>query len=264
MAATNYFWDRAQMDAAQLYPNILAIGDSWFWYPFLGGSLVNNIGRIVAPKAGVIYAQGNNGAEAFDYVDGKYAHGVREALRLYGSALQGVLISGGGNDFAGFNDLRPLLKTDCGNETSAPDCFRGGNSGLDAFFARMDGYYRRLIGEIYTNTPLGCKILMHTYDYAIPDGRAVFGGSAWLRPALDNAGVPAGLQQDCIRCLIDKFHDMLDRVCANDRTHLFVVDSRGTLNDKSLWANELHPTSTGFAKIADERWAPVLEATGLA
>ncbi|HNV59210.1 MAG TPA: SGNH/GDSL hydrolase family protein, partial [Rhodoferax sp.] len=104
----NYYWDENLMKNDGKLPSILAIGDSWFWYPLPGGSLINYIGPVVEKKSHVILAKGMNGAEAFDYVDGKYARSVREALRLYGAGLSAAFISGGGNDFAGFNDLRPL------------------------------------------------------------------------------------------------------------------------------------------------------------
>jgi hypothetical protein len=259
--AINYFWDRSAMDAANMDPNVLAIGDSWFWYPFPGGSLLNNLGRVVEPKGGVIYAKGNNGAEAFDYVDGKYAGAVREALRLYGSGLKAVFLSGGGNDFAGFNDLRPLLEANCSAAASGQACFQ--SIALDKFFEHVDTYYRRLIGEVYTYTSVDCKIVMHTYDYAVPDGRAVLNGAAWLKPALDDAKVPLALQPACIKCLIDRFHDQLATIAKNDPKHLFVVDSRGALV-AGEWANELHPTSAGFRKIADQCWAPVLRDLQLA
>ena len=95
-------------------PSIIAIGDSWFWYPFPGGSLLNQLGLLVAGKQHTVLAFGNNEAEAYDYVYGKYAKSVREALRLFNDgSLSAVFISGGGNDFAGFNDLRPLLNGNC-------------------------------------------------------------------------------------------------------------------------------------------------------
>lgn len=103
-------------------------------YPLPGGSLINYIGPVVEKKSHVILAKGMNGAEAFDYVDGKYAKSVREALRLYGAGLSAAFISGGGNDFAGFNDLRPLLKDDCSAESTAKGCFRPGDSGSERFF----------------------------------------------------------------------------------------------------------------------------------
>ena len=260
----NYFWDEREMrESEHPSPTILAIGDSWFWYPFPGGSLVNNLGDLTSSREQVIFAKGMNGAEAFDYVDGKYASAVRNALRLYGSGLQAVFISGGGNDFAGFNDLRPLLKQDCSGETSADGCFAGGASGLQGFLDNMDTYYRKLIGVVYTHTSPDCSIVMHTYDYAVPDGKGVFGDVAWLKPALVDAQVADNLQQKCVVYLLDAFHGVLQDICKTDPQHLFVVDSRGTLR-KQEWANELHPTPAGFAKIARERWLPVLRRLGLA
>ena len=159
-----HYWDEAKMRNDAVSPSILAIGDSWFWYPFPGGSLINYLGPLVGRQQHTILAKGMNGAEAFDYVDGKYAGLVRHALRMYGASLSAVFISGGGNDFAGFNDLRPLLKDDCSAETSAKTCFRGGADGLRGFLDRMDEHYRKLIGQIYTHTRLDCTVVMHSYD----------------------------------------------------------------------------------------------------
>jgi len=260
----NYFWNEKQMEEAGVgSPTILAIGDSWFWYPFLGGSLVNNLGPIVQSKGHVILAKGMNGAEAEDYVDGKYAGIVKEALRLYGSNLDAVLISGGGNDFAGLNDLRPLLKDNCANETTAEGCFLKGDPGLDGFLDNMDDYYRRLIGAIYTRTRPDCHVIMHTYDYAIPTGQGAGGREGWLQPALLDAQVPPALHRKCIEFLLDSFRARLDAICLSDPLHFHVVNSLGTLGPAD-WANELHPTAAGFKKIAEQRWKPVLQQLRLA
>ena len=104
---------------------------------------------------------------------------------------------------------------------------------------------------------------MHTYDYPIPDGKGVFGDKAWLKPALADAKVSAALQQKCLVYLLDAFHGVLENIRQTDPQHLVVVDSRGTLKPEH-WANELHPTSAGFAKIARERWLPALQQAGLA
>ena len=260
----NYFWDEAAMLASD-HPNptILAIGDSWFWYPFLGGSLINNLGRIVQARNHVIFAKGMNGAEAFDYVDGKYAEGVRVALKRYGAGLSAVFISGGGNDFAGFNDLRPLLKNNCAAQTDAAGCFRNGDPGLQRFLDHVDQSYRKLIGAVYTRTTPDCAVVMHSYDYAIPSGKGVFGGQSWLKPALVDAQVPQPLQQACVKYLLDAFHGVLANICTLDPQHLVLVDSRGTLAPDE-WANELHPIGAGFAKIADSCWAPALRQLQLA
>lgn len=260
---SNFFWNETQMAAADANPSILAFGDSWFWYPFFGGSLTNHLGKIVAPKSHVILAKGMNGAEVFDYVDGKYAKSVRVALKLYGSNLSAVFISGGGNDFAGFNDMRPLLKPSCAAETTAKGCFRDGTQGLPGFLDRMDTYYRKLIGVVYTRTPLNCMIIMHSYDYAIPDGKGVFGKEGWLQPALAAAGVKPSLQQACVIYLLDAFYKVLKDITKMDPAHLHVVDSRGTLGPDD-WANELHPKGSGFKKIAEKCWRPVLKNINLA
>ncbi len=122
----NVYWDAGWMQNDHRSTSILAIGDSWFWYPFPGGSLLNQLGRVVAPQQHTILAIGNNGAEAYDYVHGKYKTLVRTALQHHGAGLSAVFLSGGGNDFAGFNDLRPLLKDDCRKFKTAAGCYRPG------------------------------------------------------------------------------------------------------------------------------------------
>lgn len=258
------FWDEVAMErSGRGTATILAIGDSWFWYLMPGGSLANVLGDVVDPKGHVILAKGMSGAEAFDYVDGKYKTAVREALRLYGSGLSAVFISGGGNDFAGFNDLRPLLKRDCAAETTAKACFRTGAGGLKAFFDNIDQHYRALIGLIYTRTSLDCHIVLHDYDYAQPNGKGVLGRPGWLLPALVDAGVPEGLRQGCVNHLIDAFHGVLAGIAKGDPAHLHVVDSRGTL-EPGDWANELHPKRAGFNKIGQQCWKPLLQSLQLA
>ncbi len=254
----NYFWDRHELERqGAASPTILAIGDSWFWYPFRGGSLINHLGDLLSSNRHVILATGKNGAEAADYVDGKYAGIVNEALRLDGSNLDAVFISGGGNDFAGLNDLRPLLKNNCKDETTASGCFREGDPGLQAFLDTMDDCYRRLIGTIYTRTRPDCHVIMHTYDYAIPNGTGVAGRPGWLLPALLDAQVPAELHSKCIAHLLNSFRDTLDEICKSDPKHFHVCNSLGTLGAGD-WANELHPTADGFRKIAYECWEPLL------
>jgi hypothetical protein len=259
----NFFWDEEKMKNAGLTASILAIGDSWFWYPFPGGNLINNLGLIVAPKSHVILAKGNNGADLSHYTVGKYKGIVREALRLYGNSLSAVFISGGGNDFAGLYDLRPLLKDDCSLEINAKDCFKKGAGGLKDFMSGIDNHYRNLIGQIYTRTRPNCHIVMHTYDYAMPNGKGVFGSKGWLKPALAAANVPNDLHQACMNHVLDQFADTLRKITQSDPIHFHLVDSRATLKT-SDWANELHPKSAGFNKIAQLAWKPKLMQIGLA
>lgn len=262
----NVYWDATSMQIDQVYPSILAIGDSWFWYPLPGGSLINQLGPLVAPKGHFIFALGNNGAEAFDYVYGKYSRLIRTALRLHGSSLSAAFISGGGNDFAGMNDLRPMLNADCSAASQASECFRPGtDAGTVAWLmAKTAESYRMLIGQIMAASRPETFIILHNYDYAYPSGKGVFrNGGSWLKPALDEAKVPINLQRDCIKLVIDALSNELQDLTQIDPSRVFLVDSRGTL-DEGDWANELHPKSAGFKKIAKSAWLPVLEKSGLA
>jgi len=266
MAGKNVYWDKFRMRNDDVYPSILAIGDSWFWYPLPGGSLINQLGKLVAGKGHYIYAIGNNGAEAFDYVQGKYRKSVKSALKLHGRDLSAVFISGGGNDFAGFNDLRPMLKPDCTGIADAKACFRTGNSegSLNWLMTKTEENYRSLVGQIFASTTPATEIYMHNYDYAHPTGKGLLGNnSKWLKSALDDAGVAPGIQHDCIKYLIDRFTKVIQTVASVDPGRLLVVDSTNTLK-KSDWANELHPKPSGFKKIARQKWLPVLRSQGLA
>lgn len=262
--ADNIYWFEPQMVQDGVVPSLLAIGDSWFWYPLPGGSLAGSVARIVAGNQHTMLVFGNNGAEAFDYVNGVYAAAIERALERYGDGCSGVLVSGGGNDFAGFNDLRPLLGIDCSACTSEDACFNhGAQPGtVEELFGRVKQYHIELFDRIAARVPAAARIFIHNYDYALPTGQAVIGKSAWLKPALLAAQVPAKLRASCIRYLIDEFSARLAELEALYAGRVVFVDSRGTL-DPDDWANELHPKGAGFNKIARQRWQPALASAGI-
>lgn len=256
------YWDQTRMQMDGVYPSILAIGDSWFWYPFPGGSLINKVADFLNGNHH-IYAIGNNGAEVYDYVHGKHAKTVRHSLDMYGSSLSAVFISGGGNDFAGIADLRPVLKLNCSAEDSAAGCFKPGRDAgtLAWLMAKTADCYSSLISQIRLRNPK-IAIVVHNYDYAYPSGKGVFrDGGGWLLPALVSAQVPEHLRFPCTCHLIDEFTTMLKRVAAAN-PNVRLVDSRHTLENKD-WANEIHPTPAGFQRIARQHWKPVLDELGM-
>lgn len=267
MRIGNVFWaESAFSSEAELAqpPSILAIGDSWFWYPLPGGSLLTQLGKLVASAEHNILALGKNGAEAYEYAFGRYEKAVRRALKFHGDSLMGVFISGGGNDFAGFNDLRPLLKNNCAKAPDAASCFNPQPTGeLYRLMDKIATAYQTLIGRVMEGARNGVKIYLHNYDYSLPTGKGVFGGASWLKAALDDAQVPDDLQAPCIAHVLDEFTGRLEAIASRHPGQIYLVDGRGCLSEQD-WANELHPTAAGFRKLAEKRWLPLLKLGALA
>jgi hypothetical protein len=177
-----------------------------------------------------------------------------------------VFISGGGNDFAGTNDLRPLLNDVCSGAITAFECFRAGDHDrtLDWLMRKTSDSYRSLIGQVMASTSAQTNIIMHTYDYAYPNGIGIFGNKGdWLRPALEDAQVPKSLHRACIKLIVDRLADELHALTDIDPSRVRLVDSRDTLKE-SDWANELHPKPSGFKQIAKQAWLPLLRNVNLA
>ena len=69
-------------------------------------------------------------------------------------------------------------------------------------------------------------------------------------------------------------HNLIDSInvafarYAQPGSGIYLVNSRGTLDSgagyQSDWANELHPTASGFDQIVDQKWIPVLQERGIA
>jgi hypothetical protein len=113
-------------------------------------------------------------------------------------------------------------------------------------------------------------ILVHGYDYAVPDGRGFLGGwwffpGPWLEPGFREKGYEEiKARAEIVKKLIDRFNDMLKVVAGlPDFSHVRYIDLRNTLSSgkdyKKDWANELHPTAAGFIRVTD-RFAKVIRA----
>ncbi|MDH4275723.1 MAG: hypothetical protein OEW08_11835, partial [Gammaproteobacteria bacterium] len=90
-------------------PIVLCFGDSWFWYPFPGSRNLSQrfleFGRYQSMDIAVL---GENGMEITD--PGKrILADVTTFLQYESKTLDMIVVSGGGNDFAGADDLDPIL-----------------------------------------------------------------------------------------------------------------------------------------------------------
>ena len=261
------FWNESfrLMDSGEQV-EVLAIGDSWFHYPF--NNLITPLYE--ALERPTIYVIGQNGARADDLSEGSWLKNFARMLDGY-PAIRLVCISAGGNDFAGVGDLDDrILAEDCSAATTVGTCYQPNEPA--GVFDAIEEAYGELIEVVGVRRP-DVTVLLHNYDYAIPDGRSLPGVPCWLKLPMDNRRVPTagaprgGLRREIVRDLVDRFTLCLDAVetqgdgVSVPRTEL--VWTAGTLRD-SEWANELHPTPAGFNRLVAECWAgPARTALGL-
>jgi hypothetical protein len=261
------FWNESSglMNSGEVI-DVLAIGDSWFHYPF--NNLITPLYE--ALERPTIYVIGESGARADELCQGSWLANFRKMLTGY-PAIRLICISAGGNDFAGIGDLDDrVLAADCSSATTLAACYRAGQPG--AVFGAVENAYRTLLDEVASVRP-GITVLVHNYDYAIPDGRTLPGLRSWLKLPMDNCRVPTGgaplggLRREIVRDLIDQFTLCLDDLKAAasgpNQPTVELVWSAGTLGD-SAWANELHPKPGGFNKLVNDCWSgPARQALGL-
>ncbi len=236
---------------------LVAEGDSWFDYPG------QDVLRLLEDDHGFdveSVAHRGDRVEEMAYagqLEG-FARRLEKLLRR-GVVPRAILLSGGGNDIAG-KEFGLLL-----DHAASP------TAGVNSLVAegiidqRIKLAFVTILAEMtgICDTVVGRKIpiLAHGYDYPVPDGRGFLGGfwflpGPWLEPGFREKGF---LKRDqnaaMMRGLIDQFNDMLHEVAAlREFKHVVCLDLRGTLAGgagyRKDWANELHPSGRGFAKVA--------------
>ncbi len=249
---------------------LVAAGDSWFDYPFpfdddILVQLHDRHGYNVESSA-----HHGDRIESMPFSGGQLDKFRRCVDKLHDQGITptAVLLSGGGNDFAG-DEFGMLLNT-------AASPIKGWNQQiLDGLInVRLRNSYQVFILAIneLCSKILGktLPILVHGYDYPIPDGRGFLGGGLfpgpWLRPGF-NEKLFDDLKDntDSMKVVLNQFNTML-----SDLSHdaslgaIHYIDLRGTLSSvladdayQEDWNNELHPTEKGFIAVA-EKFANVL------
>jgi lysophospholipase L1-like esterase len=237
---------------------VIAEGDSWFDYPF------DDVLRLLEDDHGYdVESVAHKGdlVEDMAYAAGQFEEFARrlEKLLRKGQVPDAILLSGGGNDIAGDEFAMLLNHAASGLPPINQDIVRG------VIDVRLRNAYAFLISGLteLTKEILGrpIPIVLHGYDYPIPDGRGFLGGlfvlpGPWLEPGFHRKGYgDVAANARVMRDLIDRFNAMLKSVAGVPQfTHVTYLDLRGTLETGSTyrkdWANELHPTARGFATVA--------------
>jgi hypothetical protein len=230
-------------------PIVLCFGDSWFQYFIPGiGNLTNRFYDFGKRVDMDLVALGAVGMEIADPGRGIMSD-VETFIKWEKDTLGMILISGGGNDFAGADDLDPLLQR--GNNTDVKTWFKA--EAVNHLFGEIANGFKRVVALRNALCPL-VPIVTHCYDYSHATGQGVLWFSPWIKPSLDKIGMPQNMHDDAIKFIIDRLAAVQEEL-AGDLYHF--VDTRGLL-DANDWSNELHPTRNGFNKIA-RKFYPVFE-----
>lgn len=260
--------DRIQSGA---FPALLAIGDSWFWYPFVS-NLLAELSAVVKPDFSNILTLGRIGARLEQFATGPYAKDLARQLRPQNVVFySAVLISGGGNDAV---DWGLCLRDDCTGRHTAAECIDPDK--LAGSMSDLSGWLLALINEVRAaGAAVGrtLDVFVHCYDYAPPNGEParfpLFGIpllGPWLKPAMDAAKVDPNdfaLRTDIVKLLIDTLEATFSEFDSQaDRVH--VIRTTGTLDPATDWANELHPNGEGFRKLIHGPWLARLREYGYA
>lgn len=245
---------------------LLAIGDSWFDYPIhdILTRLDDNYGYNIESSA-----HAGDAIETMVSQVGQLDKLSRcmDKIVALGATPKAVLVSGGGDDIAGKEfgmlinnlDLQPIP---------------GWNDQIIAgvIDTRIAAAYRLMffsINQLCQGT-LGhtVPILVHGYDYPVPDGRGFLGGGwllpgPWLKPGFDEKLFSdLNVTTQMMQSIIDRFNTMLMNLVQEPSfSNVRYVDLRGTLSNSltdytNWWANEIHPNAGGIFG-GDDGWGAI-------
>ena len=237
---------------------LLTEGDSWFSYP-----LNANIADYIEMMSDFsILRLEHNGDEARDILGA--GSGQLRKLKYYlkNYPVDAVLMSAGGNDLVSGELSRMLNKKVSGATWQSAVKLDALTTVLDDIVAA----FARLLDARDSLRPK-CAVFVHSYCYFQPTGRKATGpfglGKAgpWMRPVLVAKGIdPDSEGRDLARYLVDELHARLKALSAA-RPRFVVVDMRAALPvDNMHWADEIHPSGTGFRRLAENCWRPALKA----
>jgi hypothetical protein len=116
----------------------------------------------------------------------------------------------------------------------------------DALMTAVEADYRRLIGGVLEARP-DMLVFGHAYDLPHPqeDG-------PWIGTPLHNRGIPEDVGIKIVGRILDDFATLL-RLLDTEIPNYTFVDVKGVVGaSPNSWANEIHPKSAGFGRVASK------------
>ena len=253
---------------------ILAEGDSWFDYRRFTwrGLRRSDVLKLLEARHGYevrSVARHGHTLESMTYDVFQVTELAQELQRVaarYPLRRLAILLSAGGNDIAG-PELGVLL-----NHRRSESSFESEQIVSEIFERRLQSAlvtFLHTVVRLSEETVLEANalegvprppipILIHGYDYPVPDGRGWHGGASllpgpWLEPAFARKGWgDLGDNQGLMKRLIDRYNRVVELV-AERFEQVHYVRTVGLLDSSDYeedWADELHPTLDGFRQIA--------------
>ncbi len=236
---------------------ILSEGDSWFSYP-LTINLADHVEMMSDFSMLRLEHNGDEAREIFAKGSGQLRK-IKYYLKGYPVDL--LMLSAGGNDIIA-GELKRLLANKAAG-ASWQSAIR-----LDTLTTLLDDIVAAYAGLLDACDQLRpkCVVMAHSYCYFAPTGRKATGpfglGSSgpWMRPVLTARGIdPDSDGRAVARYLVDELHARLSALAAA-RPRFHLIDMRNALPvDDAHWADEIHPSGTGFRKLAENHWRPALQ-----
>ncbi|MDF3834711.1 hypothetical protein P3W85_17345 [Cupriavidus basilensis] len=293
-------WRRAYPDPSIGFRHkFLMQGDSWFSIGALPpAALTTNMPQHMAfnfSACAVNYAQ--PGAELGQIVNvapsSQWVFDPAFEAALTGPLSEkwdAILLSAGGNDLIAALGTPPedakgnqvprnrrilLLPAEWGSQADASRYVS--DSGWAAFEIYLQGVFQNLVDwrDGPRSKSQSAPIVLHSYCYAQPRPAGTGGvpgawlTGPWLSRALDTYLIPdaGGAWRELSDYLFDRFFALLTRISAN-HPKIYLTDLRtgltpaapGTTGASGDWANEIHPTTGGYKKLAPIYCATIEEA----
>jgi hypothetical protein len=235
---------------------VVSEGDSWFSYP-LNANLADYIEMM--SDFSMLRLE-HNGDEAREILGTGSDQLKKLKYYLKNYPVEVLLMSAGGNDLVAKELKRLLNGRVAGSTWQSAVKLAQLTSVLDDIVAG----YARLLDARDALRPK-CTVVAHSYCYFEPTGRKATGpfgllhAGPWMRPVLVAKGIdPVTEGPQLSRYLVDELHARLQSLAAT-RNGFVVVDMRAALPvDTVHWADEIHPSGTGFRVLANQYWRPAL------
>lgn len=236
------------------HPVIVSEGDSWFQFPFLIEDVIDHL----EPDY-LVWSRGAAGdtAQNMVFTNPEYM----EALEEQADLVTAFLFSAAGNDIIGEENGEPVLskllhRADPSFNTALDHINK---AELKRRLDQLENAYLTVIATVRSDRRFAdLPVLIHGYDYALPyparqrDPRRPSWADRdqWLgKPMVDKGIDDPKMRQEIIRVLVDSLYDMMAQLARTD-SNVHVINVRGTLSQVSDWADEIHATDEGFARVA--------------